>query len=964
MKYLHLLALGTLGLAALGTALILDDVAAPAARASALVRADVDRPVASASHDVGGSVALDVTPPFVVSDVTGTARTLELPAAPSAAPGDKTAKKVAKLDKKLAKQQAKLAKLEAKADALAAEIDALEAELDAALLLPEDDPKAAKAKAKLIAKLQKKLAKFGKKDDKLTAKQVKTTDKISDVAGDLEDLSPGHVAGAVPGLLVAEQMSVVTADEGLSAFTSTPTFDPESDYVTDSASTYVWDEAMEPVQQVNALLCYIASTGYDDMLNRGAYLAQVNEERCETGADNSASSSEEGQSSGADATEPSLWTVESSRGSAESLQLVKMWVPESEDPHDGAPSPDGTAGGGPGDEQPDGHIRAKVVVEEGVSPSNPFGTFTMNWARFTESGKPAVDDGFGNLTTLGSDGDELGFSMYEGRGDVDQPVPQGEDASRVRVDARMSTDLTSGYAKVRVEQRYGEFIEPGGEGTPLDSGIMSQDYLIAFNETHMLRDDGETTTCFSRVDFRDNVWRYGLYHASGELAGQRVERNEGFGFVTEDGQYGWAGYHGVWAPYEADLQTGDVVTKEVWGEEDGETFSLFVAPGRLIRNERLQIPLIEIDGMVFEWFEDPLDGFSPPQMWRVSYSHGTGEWLKIAVFDHEFGVWVESIPQQQEAIDVESIGWLSFWADALGGPAFYEYGAGVVTVWTETFVDGSDPMLAEGDLALFGYHDVIKPAIGLEDAELGDVFLPPAGSVEGAYPLVFDAETLSLNLLLEGSIESPVGFAEGVEPTAGPYTWGVRSGPLVTDTSGFSSPDDVWSASVFYTYETGPHEWNKLTALVDGDGEFVTFDPPLEFTYQHSTANDANGESDADGQTFLLRYYGFGDVGGIPFEPVDLDDDGYPDRWYPMFNIADGTTVGPEDEYVVRALDTEVTLVVDEQGCEGLDTAAAAALELPDASVFTMPDIGPEPEVDDAPAVIDGVLQAVVPAQP
>lgn len=949
--------LAALLVAGVGTTLVLDETPRPD-EALALVGADA-RP-ASVSVAPAPARAADAAPPLVAFAATPDA--LPVADVAAAAPSDKAAKKkakkLAKLDKKLAKAQKKLAKLEAKTDALDAQADALEAELLVAQDLPDDDPKDAKKKAKLIAKLQKKLAKLGVKDGKLVDKQVDTTDKLSSVASDIEALEPGHTAGAVSGLVVAEQMSVVTADSGLVGIASSSGFAPDSDYESDPLATYVWDEAMEPISQVNTLLCYMAMTGYDRMVNRGAYLAQVDEAQCETGVDKSASSSEQGQSSGAGADAPALWTVSSSRGSEQSIQLVEIWVPQPDDPQ-GGESPDGS-GEVPGefDEQSSQHIRAKMVIHEGKSEANPFGAFSMDWARFDDDGKPQVDDGFGNLRSLETAGDFLGFTMYDGRGDVEQPVGPGEDAFRVRVNARMAPDLGSGFAKVSVEQRFGEFLDPeGGEGEPGDV-LVEQDYLVAFDETHMLRDDGETTQCFSRTQFRDNVWRYGLYHASGDDAGQRVERQGGFGFETESGHYGWASYHGVWAPEEADLQTGDVVTKDVWGEESDETYTVFVAPGRLIRNTRTEIPLVELDGVEFEWFEHPLDEFSEPQLWRIRYDHGTGEWLRASVFDHEFGQWSDVGQQQLDPVDVEAHGWLSLWADGLGGAAHYEYGAPGVTVWSETFVDGDDPLLDNGDLTLFGYHDVIAASIDQEAADTGDVFLPVPGSLETPHELVFDSETLGLSLVVDGQATLPVGFAEGVEPTSGPYTWGVRSGPLLADTSGLASVGEVWSATEFYTYETGPHSWNTFTALVDGQGAFVSFDPPLEFAYKHSVAKDANGESAGNGQTFLLSYHGHGELVGIPFDPVDLDEDGFPDRWYPRFNIADGTLLGPEgDEYVVRAIDTEVTLQADPDGCDGLDVSAAAALVLPDVSDWTLPDIGDEPDLDSAPAVIDGELQ-------
>src|SRR5262249_26774855 len=152
---------------------------------------------------------------------------------------------------------------------------------------------------------------------------------------------------------------------------------------------------------------------------------------------------------------------------------------------------------------------------------------------------------------------------------------------------------------------------------------------------------------------------------------------------------------------------------------------------------------------------------------------------------------------------------------------------------------------------------------------------------------------------------------------------------------------------------------NKLSMLLDMDGNAVAFDPPLQFSYQHAQGNDANGDPTYAGQTFLLNYNGPGDLWGIPMLPVDLDGDGNPDRYYPEFSIADGVLMGPNGtEYVIKAIDEELTLMqADPSLCTGQSIDAAGALALPDGSEYVAPDIGPKPVIDQPPSVIDGVVQ-------
>jgi hypothetical protein len=203
-----------------------------------------------------------------------------------------------------------------------------------------------------------------------------------------------------------------------------------------------------------------------------------------------------------------------------------------------------------------------------------------------------------------------------------------------------------------------------------------------------------------------------------------------------------------------------------------------------------------------------------------------------------------------------------------------------------------------------------------------------------------------------------VGLANGEEPSSGPYLWGMRSGPMVTDTAGLTNPWDVWNQSVFYQYETGHNPWNMYTTAIDAAGDYVVFDAPIQFSYTHTTAADRNGDATFDGQTFQLSYGGPGNLHGIPHTGVDFDGDGNPDRWFPQFSIADGTLCGPTGvEYVVRGIEAEITLLAVPGGCLTLDVVNASGLTLPTSADYTTPNIGPMPDVTDPPAVINGVKQ-------
>ena len=117
-----------------------------------------------------------------------------------------------------------------------------------------------------------------------------------------------------------------------------------------------------------------------------------------------------------------------------------------------------------------------------------------------------------------------------------------------------------------------------------------------------------------------------------------------------------------------------------------------------------------------------------------------------------------------------------------------------------------------------------------------------------------------------------------------------------------------------------------------------------------------SGSSAFDGRTYLLNYGGPGSLYGIPATEVDLDGNGQPDRFLPTFSLAAGTILGDVGQYIVKPMESEYTLQDAIGQCGALNIDTVGDLPLPDASAWTMPDIGPKPEVPDAPRVIEGVV--------
>ena len=197
-----------------------------------------------------------------------------------------------------------------------------------------------------------------------------------------------------------------------------------------------------------------------------------------------------------------------------------------------------------------------------------------------------------------------------------------------------------------------------------------------------------------------------------------------------------------------------------------------------------------------------------------------------------------------------------------------------------------------------------------------------------------------------------------------PHSWGLHSGRMITaetaDTLQFMFPWEIYDSNrvtVFYTWETGLEQWNRLTVVRNSAGEVAQFDKPVDFVYEHSNANDrspvdtgAGETNELEGQTFMIHYGGQGDFWGIPFAHVGEG------RWYPLFNIADGVAMGPMDEYVIKAREIEQKMEQLEGGCTALSLDNLVAPPTDFTEDYDI-DIGAMPVVDGSPSVVGGVVQ-------
>ncbi len=774
----------------------------------------------------------------------------------------------------------------------------------------------------------------------------------------------GAAAPASP-MTVAEKVSVVDAQSGgtsspsrapgRSRTPSPPPVSSSSDYYTDPVNVYVQERSVEAFNTVNEILCMIAQTRYDSMLNQGPYKAQVDTNQCK-GRDSASAGGQQSanQSSGANMPSYEMWTVESSRSDNTAPQILKAWIHEAASEH-----------------EPEKVIYARATITQGVSDANPYGLFTINFKAFPVVGgveqstemfkgvlKSELDSGTGKIVLKFFD--VGGFTGPEGA---------------VTFTERVAIDRAS--ASVGGGKLYTQNVSPGGTET--------KSFSIAYDDNNFLRVGGGTV-CLDRKNFDTSAWQYGVYDSDGA----RVARNSGFPVrLSRSGQdyRGWIGYWGPWFQDNVTLVNSETVYKQTFGPGGGtETaYQVLVAGGKLKKHTRKTLVLGDIVNIPLDMNEwDPIAGTDNQSriLWDGS------KFSKVALLNKTNFTWVDITPVD---LDMTALRYpeLNFYSQALGGS---------VQVKLQGCTPGGTPpnntfsCAADSATQVISYAEVVvSPSDTVPSTLACFENCPDAASLSGQNPFkstsafqqtapgsasyasyAFNTSTM---LLLDG------GSAVVSSTSNNAFPWGLMTGPLFDPSSsnlsqlacGWDNTGNTtcaWQArsnlSVYYTWETGPNNWNQFVGLQSG-GTFLEFDPPLQLSYTHLELGKYQNAK------FYLEYSGFGDLHGIPGICVDMNTGAPADcsqggpgsaiRWVPEFTIPDGSVLTASGvTFYVKSLEKEQRMAAAPGGCASLDVTPYAALTLPTLAEWTDPTagadaIGSEPAVTGAPAVVGGVLQ-------
>jgi len=720
----------------------------------------------------------------------------------------------------------------------------------------------------------------------------------------------------------------------------------DSDYMTEKTNKHVAERSAEMFSTVNEILCMLAQTRHDAMVNQGPYRALIDNGQCSSNADDpdAAASQAQNQTSGANAPDYGQWTIVSSRADNNSPQIVKFWVNEkAEHPGDG-----------------DKQIQAKLTITVSNSDTNPIGIFTLNFEGYPK-------DGNGNLAP------QAVFTGY-----MDSQLSGGQPVLRF-FNQQSMPDGMGGMMTMReraVLQKSGA----GGSGQTDDG---QAGFAIAFDDNHFLRApvvsgsvDANLKACYNRNSFDESVWRYGLYD---DTTGARIQRQSGFPIkASQNGHdyFGWVGYYGVWFPQDVTINNGDTVFRQEFDSNTSTPYTVQKAGGKLFKMTRKQLLLDDIGGIPLNWGQCDGNVCSQSQIvWNKASARF--QKIKVMVQSSEEHQWQDVTP----AVDLTSTDFnnmydLNAFSESLGGSvriplksADNQFQAPTATTSVNlTLQTPVYPTTTGVPSALRCYDQCPDPAT----INTSTAFHQPGTATNYSF-------NTSDMLLKEGDAPAVMTAASDT------FHYGLRSGPLFDPTPENlaqltcpwnSSETCAWQAwqklAEFYVWETGTQPWNQLTLLRDTTNNVLTFQPPLQLAYAFDASTSsvtAGVTAPPDGARFFLQYEGFGNLHGIPGDCVDPETNqkaqcGPGVRWIPQFSLRDSLPApGPvlDDanaagtHYLVKGLDKEQRMQkVDTSQC---DTLIVGTFSLPSESGLTAPAIGTEPVVDSAPAVIGGIVQ-------
>lgn len=647
-----------------------------------------------------------------------------------------------------------------------------------------------------------------------------------------------------------------------------------TDYDKALVRTYTEEDTLRALDTVNMILRFMKDSRADKFINKGPYKVMQKDDEKQGGAQTGTGSTK------TESLVPMTFNVTRDTSDETAPMIVKLWLDEDD---------------GPG-EKPQ-RIIGYMKVEKGVDSEYPMGKFTFHFAGFgiQSNGETNSSDNIMN-GVLGADkGSSEGLALIQYENTMSEQGMDFIEAIKMEIDG---DNKGKGFTNVIV----------WGENQPVQ-----KKYKLTLDSRYYKVQELNSTThenVGSEIikDKQSKIiktFRYGLYY---DTNGSKVEMNSGFPIKDATGNYGYAGYWGIWSQDDI-MSDGTTVTKE--GTSD--SYTVVAAPGKLKKYTRSSASMESIKNTKL-YFWNQNDG----QQYILSWD-ATLEDYKILGIQNQYGEADASalvgITANEYLFTNDYNGsgagklqineWSNAWSEALQASIKVD---STITNTSSISFHKEEVVIPDTNLTLvnFGW-EVINPDMNISDLNntASIRFEDNNSIIGGAYQYNVD----NLVLIDLNRSQQAVVFADGANfnnTTYERWQYGTQMGPLITaDRASSYNASNWWNVEqnedVYYKWETGSQNWNKFTGLKDSNGDILTFDPPKTFAYTHDSTKDANGDED-NGGLYSLQYDGY-DL-QIPWTFDEATN-----NWFPKINIKSATTLSDGSiTYRIKALESGILI--------------------------------------------------------
>lgn len=644
------------------------------------------------------------------------------------------------------------------------------------------------------------------------------------------------------------------------------------DYDSFQTSTMSFDASLKSTKELQSALCVLNKLNYQSLpKNEQSVTAEIGpcfpkaQKGSQSSASSSSSSSSASSSSSSSTAQTSSTITYTSFLNADSKLIVDFSFTEA----------------GTNEWDQDKTVKIVFVISEGVSVSNPFGSFSMLTTKsYVGGGEYSKSEMIVSAGEANANGQrtaavqyikDSGWAGYERMGGYFLIGTDGADLGKV----------IGGHYRAAIEGWDPESGEPGGL------------YNVAFNKDRLLREKtienveemfgpdfvGTINTdpiqsCYLPKAFNTITYGYRVFNGDGSAVSQD---NKEFEFATSNQTNairGWAGYWGtnVWTndgtePNLANLN-GTTVYKVDWNNWDdttgmpgltNEAFTLSIGEGKLSRYSSVAIDTAKLDGRPMDWVWDDQSSRSVRIVWSEAEQrfYKTAYWQDAVSTDPNGfgggGEWVEMTPEIfTPSYDIYT------WNDAIGGEIQIriDFGTGSVT---EVVKRSHEILNNPGDLILVCSAYNCPKEGGIDAATLMNDWSAGYYQDDTAREYQFNGTNFTLNY--NGQAVALTGAGEESMYT---NLWVDR---LYLKADYDAASGNTADIDTYYTYETGLSSWSKSIQLIrQSDSTPVTFDPPVRIEYLAALAELCEGENtDKVGKFYNLEINN--DFLNMPWEP-------------------------------------------------------------------------------------------------